>query len=71
MSHKNEKWLNLRNIHKNLNCGNFTQTCGKCTIIDMAEFTHAFFKLSSNTKIIFTKLFKEFVSHYFSYLITF
>ena len=32
---------------------------------------HAFCKLSGNLRRIFTKLFKELVSHYFSYLITF
>ena len=35
------------------------------------EFAHACFKLSGDTRRIFTKLFEELVSHYFSFLITF
>ena len=46
------------------------QTCRKSTFVDRVEFTGTFFKLSDNTRRTFTKLFKELVSHCFSYLIT-
>ena len=38
------------------------------TLFDRVEFMHAFFKLSGNTRQIFTKLFEELVSYYFSYI---
>ena len=52
-----EKWWNFHKIHTNFNCINFAQICGKFTLIDRVEFTHTFFKLSGNTRRIFTKLF--------------
>ena len=38
---------------------------------ETVEFMHAFSKLSGNTRRLFTKLFEELVSHYFSYFTTF
>ena len=63
--------INLHKTHINVNWVNFTQTCGKSTFFDRVEFTHAFFKLSGNTRRIFTKVFEKLVTHYLPYLITF
>ena len=66
-----KKQQNFRKIPRSFNCVNFAQTCGKYSLFHRVEFTHAFFKLSGTIGRIFTKLYEELVSHYFSYLIAF
>ena len=69
-NHKKNDEISTRFI-QSLTAQILTQTWGKSTLLDRVEFTHAFFKLSVNTKRLCTKLFEELVSHYFSCLIMF
>ena len=73
MSQKKSQGKNDKNYAEfmHFNWVKFTQRCRNSTLFDRVEFMHAFFKLSGNRRRIFTKLFEELASHYFSYLITF
>ena len=49
-------------------CVNFTQACRKFTFTSRVKFAHMIFKLSANTRRIFTKSVEELAGYCFLYL---